>query len=229
MTALHPSQTATRPADSVASARDLAVLAWAGIAAPVGAAVLFLGQDLLRDGVDPVAEPVSALSTGSGAWVQQLAFVLLGVLTMAHAVGLHLGMRRSRAGAAGPALLFAVGVAAVLGAAFPLTRAADGTLDPPSLGHGLAGTVFFLGTPVALLLLARRMRHDERWRSLARPVAVGAVVVLVAAVVVRVLTFPDAGPLEQYFGLAQRLLVLGLLFPLRIVVAARLLAVARDR
>lgn len=229
MTDLRTPDTTARPAATVAAPRDLAVLAWAGIAGPVVTAVLFIGQDLLRDGVDPVAEPVSALSAGPGGWVQQLSFVLLGVLTMAHAVGLHLGMRPSRGGAAAPALLFVVGVAAVLAAAFPITRAADGTLNPPSVGHGVAGTVFFLGTPVALLLLARRMRHDERWRSLARPLTVGAGSLLVAALVVRVLTLPDVGPLEEYFGLVQRLLVLGLLYPLRIVVAARLLAVARGR
>lgn len=224
MTALRTSE--ITGSTTVAAPRDLAGLAWAGIAGPVIFAVLFLGQDLVRDGVDPIAEPVSALSTGSGGWIQQLGFVVLGVLTMAHAVGLHLGMAPSRRGAAGPVLLFAAGLAAVLAAAFPIDRAADGTLDVP-VGQIIAGMVFFLGTPVALLLLARRMRHDERWRSLARPLAVGAVALLVAAAARRGLTFPGAGPLEDYGGLAQRLLLLGLLYPLRIVVAVRLLTVAR--
>lgn len=214
------------PPETVVAPRHLAALAWAGIAGPVLFTLVFLGQDLLREGVEPVAEPVSALSARSGGWIQQLNFVVFGVLTMAHAVGLHLGMRPSRRGWLGPAVLFVAGVAAVMAAAFPVAEAVDGELDVP-VGHMAAGTVFFLGTPVALLLLSRRMRHDERWRTVATPVLVLAVAVLVVAVGMRALVVSEDAPLFDYFGLAQRLLVIGLLFPARILVAQRLLTVAR--
>lgn len=222
--------TAARPSptQTVVAPRHLAALAWAGIAGPVLFTLVFLGQDLLRAGVDPVGEPVSALSARSGGWVQQLNFVMFGVLTMAHAVGLHCGMRPSRRGWAGPTVLFLTGVAATLAAAFPVAEAAGGDLEVP-VGHMAAGTLFFFGSPVALLLLSRRMRHDDRWRSLAGSTVLLSVALLLVAVAMRVLVVAEDAPLFDYFGLAQRLLVIGLLFPARVLVAQRLLTVARTQ
>ena len=75
----------------------LAALAWAGIVAPVLFIATFLAQEALRRGeFNPVAEPVSALEAGPSGWVQQLNFVVFGLLTMAHATGLHRGMRPAR-------------------------------------------------------------------------------------------------------------------------------------
>ena len=70
----------------------LAALAWAGIVAPVLFTATFLAQEALRrDEFSPVAQPVSALEVGPYGWVQQVNFVVLGLLTMAHAIGLHEG------------------------------------------------------------------------------------------------------------------------------------------
>ena len=58
----------------------------------------------------PIAEPVSALEAGPNGWVQQVNFVVFGVLTIAFALGLHRGLRPTRAGIVGPALLFLSGI-----------------------------------------------------------------------------------------------------------------------
>jgi hypothetical protein len=44
----------------------------------------------------------------------------------------------------------------------------------------------------------------------------------------RVLVVPDGAPLHDWVGLAQRLLILVILFPCRIVLAIRLLHVTED-
>ena len=80
-------------------ARRIALLAWAGIIGPVLFTVMFLAQDAFRiDEYSPLAEPVSALEAGPNGWIQQVNFVVFGVLTVAFAVGLHLGVRPTRAG-----------------------------------------------------------------------------------------------------------------------------------
>ena len=82
--------------------------AWAGIIGPALFTAAFLVQEVFRRGeYDPLAEPISALEAGPNGWIQQINFVVFGLLTIAFAVALHRGMRPIRAGIAGPALLFA--------------------------------------------------------------------------------------------------------------------------
>ena len=206
----------------------LPALAWAGIVGPILFAVVFLALEALqRDQFGPVAEPVSALEVGPNGWVQQLNFVVFGLLTMAHAIGLHRGMGSARGGWAGPALLFITGVAALVSGAVPWREDAAGITYAPG-GHIVGGMIFFLGSPAALIVLSRRMRHDPSWRGLA-PYTLGSGLVLLAlAVVGAVFVRPDAAPLHDWAGLVQRT-VLAVLFPCRIALGVRLLSIAAPR
>ena len=118
--------------------------AWAGIIGPALFTASFLVQEAFRRGeYDPLAEPVSALEAGPNGWIQQINFVVFGLLTIAFSVGLHRGMRPIRGGIAGPALLFLSGVGLLLAAAFPLSEDAAGVTIRPA-GHLVAGSTFFL-------------------------------------------------------------------------------------
>ena len=131
--------------------------AWAGILGPVLFTAAFLAQEAFRRGeYDPVAEPVSALEAGPTGWIQQLNFVVSGLLTMAFAVGLHRGLRATRAGIVGPALLFVSGIAFLLAAAFPLREDGAGVMYDPG-GHVVAGFTFFLSSPLGLIVVSRRL------------------------------------------------------------------------
>jgi hypothetical protein len=60
------------------------ILAWAGIAAPVIFTAVFLVQEAFRrEEYDLLAEPVSALEAGAAGWIQQVNFVIFGLLTIA--------------------------------------------------------------------------------------------------------------------------------------------------
>jgi hypothetical membrane protein len=81
----------------------IAVLAVAGIVGPLLFTVTFVVQGLFRlDEYSPIAELVSALEAGPGGWVQQVNFVVFGLLTVVFSVGLHVGLRPTRWGVIGP-------------------------------------------------------------------------------------------------------------------------------
>jgi hypothetical protein len=202
-------------------------LAWAGIIGPILFTVVFLAQEALRRGeYHPVAEPVSALEAGPNGWIQRLNFLVFGLLTMAHAIGLHRGMRPARGGWIGPALLFVTGMGALMSTAFPWREDAAGVAYSP-VGHIVGGMIFFLGSPAALIVLSRRMRHDPSWRGLAEYTLGSGLVLFALAVVGTGFVRPDTAPLHDWAGLYQRIMVVALLFPCRIALGVRLLSITR--
>ena len=210
-------------------ARRLRAAAWAGLVGPALFTAAFLVQEAFRrDEYSPMAEPVSALEAGPHGWVQQVSFVVFGVLTMAFAWGLHRGMAPTKGGFAGPAALFVTGIGLFVAAAVPIREDAAGVSITPT-GHLVGGTLFFLVSPVALILLSRRMRRDPVWRDLSTYTLVAGLAMVAAAAVMMTLVVPDDAPLHDKAGLAQRLIILALLFPCRMVMAGRLLRVARGR
>jgi hypothetical membrane protein len=83
----------------------MVALAAAGIVATVVFAVVAIAQGLIRPGYSFVAHPVVALVDGPTGWVQDVNFVVLGAAVIASAIGLQYGVRPSRWGSLGPALL----------------------------------------------------------------------------------------------------------------------------
>jgi hypothetical membrane protein len=209
------------------SLSGLAAAAWAGIVGPIVFTATFLVQEVYRgDEYDRMSEVVSALEAGPHGWVQQVNFVVFGLLTVGFAIGLHRGLRRTRGGLVGPALLVVSGLGSLISGLFPLREDAAGVTYDPG-GHVVGGFTFFLASALALLALAPRLRRDPAWRSLA-PWTLAAGVAAVAGFVVNgALVIPDDAPLHDWAGLAQRTLVLLVLFPCRIALASRLLRVAR--
>ena len=204
----------------------IAALAWAGIIGPVLFTATFLAQEAFRiDEYSPLAEPVSALEAGPNGWVQQVNFVVFGLLTMAYAVGLHLGVRPTSGGIAGPALLFVSGIGLLLAAIFPLKEDAAGVTYDPG-GHMVAGITFFLSSAVGLVVLSRRLARDPRWQGLSRYTVAAGVVALAGFVVNGALVIPESAPLHDWAGSVQRVLILAVLFPCRIILALRLRQVA---
>jgi hypothetical membrane protein len=207
----------------------IAPLAWAGIIGPVVFTASYLVQEALRRGeYSPIAEPVSALEAGPNGWVQQVTFFVFGILTMAFAIGLHRGLRPTRPGTVGPVMLFVSGIGLILAAVFPLREDAAGVTYDPG-GHIVAGLMFFMTSSVGLIVLSRGLARDPRWRSIANYVLAAGAVALAGFVAMGALVMPDDAALHDWAGLGQRLLILVVLFPCRIVLSLRLLQVATGR
>ena len=204
----------------------LRVAGWAGIAAPVLFTVTFLAQEMVRHDFDPLRLPVSALEAGPHGWVQQISFVVFGVLTIVFAVGLHRGLRTTRRGIAGPILFGVSGVAALAAGAFPLELDDAGHVYDPG-GHSVAGFAFFLTSALALVVLSRRVAADPAWSRLAAWTLGAGIACLVGFVVMGSLVVPDDAPLHDWVGLGQRVIILLALFPARIALSIRLLKTGR--
>ena len=136
-------------------------------------------------------------------------------------------MLPTRRGVAGPVLLALTGIGALIAAIFPLYENAVGVTQFP-VGHQVGGSMFFLVSPIALIMLSGRMRHDPAWRPLAPYTFLSGLVLVALAVVTLGLVLPDDAPLHDWAGLVQLITILAVLFPCRIILGIRLLRVARS-
>jgi hypothetical membrane protein len=203
--------------------------AWTGIIGPVLFTATFVALELVRGSdYDRVTETVSALEAGPHGWVQQVNFVAFGVLTIAFATGLHRAVAPTRLGLAGPVLLALSGVATFLAAAVPVREDAAGATYSPA-GHVVAGTMFFATSALALVVLSGRFRADTRWSGLAGYAAAAGGAALIGFVLMGALVMPDGAPLHEYAGLAQRALILLVVFPCRVILSVRMLRLARSK
>lgn len=196
--------------------------ALAGLVGPVLFTLAFLIQEAFRRSeFSPVSEPVSALEAGPNGWIQQVNFVVFGLMMLAFAVGLDRGVAPTKAGTLGPVLLGVASVGLLLAAAFPLREDAAGVTYDPG-GHFVAGLTFFLSTSLAMLVLSRRLSQDPQWRGLATYTAACGVIAVIGFVAMGRFAIPDDAPLHDYAGLAQRLVILLVTFPCLVALALRL-------
>ena len=199
----------------------LTPLALAGIVAPCLFTVLVVVQAAIQPDYSHVHMPISALAAWPAGWVQNLNFYVFGTLTIAFAVGLHLGLRPTREGVVGPAVLVMSGVGAVLAGVFPMLRGTDGAVVEP-IGHAVAAIMTFLGAGIGFIVVSRRMRRDPHWASVAGLTLASGVAIILMFLLMAALAVPQNGPLHRWFGLLQRA-VLTVWFPWQIALAVRLL------
>jgi hypothetical membrane protein len=209
----------------LSSVKDvMTTLALAGIVAPLWFIALVLLQSLMHPDYSHVALPISALAAWPAGWLQNLNFVVFGLLMSAYAVGLHRGVRPMRGGWIALALFLVSGAGLVLAGIFAWSRGGTDFVVPT--GHLVAALMSFLGAALGLVAISRRMVTDSRWRGVAGYTAASGLAMLVLFFALGLLAVPDEAPLHRWAGLGQRLVVL-IWFACTIVDAVRLLGIAR--
>ncbi len=205
----------------------LELLAAAGIIGPVLFAVGFLLQDVLRtdsrNGSTPMVQMMSALTTGPYGWVQQVNFVVFGLLLIAFAVGLSQGVQKARLSWLGPTLVAWNGVELAIAGLFPLREDATGRIYDPIGVHNVNGRLFFLCIGVVLVVLSWQLARDQRWRGLAAYTLASGIVLVVLDLV---LAQKARAPLHPWASLLQQMVFI-LWGGCLVVLALRLWRLAR--
>lgn len=201
-------------------------LAAAGIAGPLIFTVVAVAHSLLRSDHSLVALPISALAVGPSGWVQNVNFVICGLLFLAYPIGLHLRIRQTRWGVVGPALLVVSGAGLVLAGLFPAVDA-SGNLTYDSLGHTVASFMAFLGTGGGFIVMWRRLAGDPSWRNLATYTLSSGVAIVVLVFAFGALAEEPGAPLHPWIGLFQWVIV-AVWITCTVVLCLRLLRVTRS-
>src|SRR6516164_726131 len=168
----------------------LPVRAWLLLAAGTAGGLLFTGvylaEGATRAGYRAVAQPISALSLGPGGWVQQLNFIVFGLLVCASAAGWRAALAPGRGAVAFPALRVIAGVGLLMDGLFaqdPSGGYPPGVPVGASTVHGQLHTLFAMITITALaagcFVLAARFAAEPAWRSWAVPAAAAGVATIV--------------------------------------------------
>jgi hypothetical protein len=210
----------------------LSVRAWlllaAGTAGGLAFTGVYLAEGATRAGYQALAQPISALSLGPGGWVQQLNFIVFGVLVCLSAAGWRAALAPGRGALAFPVLRVIAGAGLVMDGLF--TQDPSGGYPPGARAgvptvHGQLHTLFAMITITALaggcFVLAARFAAapgGRRWAAFAA--AAGA------ATIVSIAAFGAAGGHGGLAGLWERAAG-GATTVLTVAVLARLAAASR--
>lgn len=195
------------------------LLAIAGIVGPVLFLVVLLAQDLLRRDYDPLAAATADPMIGPWGWVQQANFVMLGLLLVAFAVGLHRGVRAAGPGVMAPAIVALSGLGLVVAGFFPMTAHAS---DLVSTIRGVNNAIFAVSVGVGLIVMSWWFVRDVRWRGLADYAAATGIAWFVLARITGAVAESGEAP----YGLLRRVMLTAWLSCV-VVLALRLRRVAR--
>ena len=208
----------------------LSVQAWLLLAAGTAGGLVFTGAYLAegatRAGYQTLAQPISALSLGPGGWVQQLNFIIFGVLVCLSAAGWRAVLAPGRGAVAFPVLRVIAGAGLVMDGLFAQDPSGgyppDARTGVPTV-HGQVHTLFAMITITALVsgcfVLASRFAAEPGWRRWAVfAVAAGvATIVFIAAFGAAGGHGGLAGLWERAAGAATSALTLAVLIRLAII------------
>lgn len=176
--------------------------------------IAFLVQGATRAHYDPLRHPVSSLALGGLGWIQSATFIVVGLLTLAFALGLRAGLRPLGRSTLVPVLIGAHGLG-LIGAGLFVTDPVSG-YPPGSPGmlltntthgtlHDLASIPTFVAWPLACLVLAV---HLLRWHRPGWALYSGATgLVFVGAFVLASMGFAQVEPFVELGGLFQRIAI----------------------
>jgi hypothetical protein len=200
-------------------------LAAAGVCAPILFVIGFVMQGFLRTdlrlGYNPIAQEVSDLTAGPFGWVQQVNFLVFGLLIIAFGVGLYQGVRKALPWMVGPALVIWNGIELMIAGFFPRSENAAGHIYDPLGVHMMNGMLFFLSIGIVFVILSLQLARDERWRNLAIYTRVTGILVFVLNVLNGFFAEAAGDPLHPWLGLFQRT-ILAVWFLCLIILALRL-------
>ncbi len=204
---------------SAARPMGLRFYALCGVIAPILFTITVIILGLLRPGYSHVSQAISELgSVGApNAVVQDANFVLLGLLVIAFAYGLHRGIGDGKGSRLGPILVAVFGAVAAIGdGIFPL----PGPLHQPFF---IVGVIAFMA---GILIISRRLKQHTSWIGY-RLYSLGTGVIAIILFLVLLSYAISTGGTGPWFGALQRIFVAPLFLWIE-VMAIRLLRLSNQ-
>jgi hypothetical membrane protein len=121
-------------------------------------------------------------------------------------IGLHLGVRQTRWGVVGPALLVLSGAGLLLAGVFPAVDA-SGAFSTEQVGHTVASFMAFLGTGIGFIVMSQRLAGDPRLRHLATYALANGIAIVVLFFGFGALAEESGALLHPWMGLFQWVMV----------------------
>ncbi|HLJ80934.1 MAG TPA: DUF998 domain-containing protein [Ktedonobacterales bacterium] len=148
--------------------------------------VAYVIEGFSRPGYNWLQQPISALSLGPGGWVQQVNFVVFGILLVLSAVGWRRVLTPGRASLGFPLLQGLIGLCLIVVGVFsqdPLPGYPPGAVPTAPTVHGTihadVAYVLFVALAVGCFVLARRFTVEPYWgRRWARYSVITGVIIL---------------------------------------------------
>ncbi|MEN6330156.1 MAG: DUF998 domain-containing protein [Methanobacteriaceae archaeon] len=172
--------------------------AYCGILAPVLFTILVITASLLRPGYSQTLNFISDLGVGSYAFLQNLNFIIFGLLSVGLALGLEGGLphRKRRSTKAGITLVILFGLMVMMAGVFP----EDYLLQVP---HNLVSALAFLFIIAAQLLVWKGLKDADTslWGGYRTYCLVSGILSILLLVVLRVAISTDS----DYQGAVQRI------------------------
>lgn len=162
--------------------RNAAYLAMCGAAVPLVFAAMVIVGGVVQEGYSHASQAISELGgvEAGSPLVQNLNFVITGILVMVFAIGLHHAPGLQGGAMKGPVLIGVFGlVTAVAQPVFSCDAGCEGATGI-GLAHNITGVASFLSVVAGIWLMGKRFRITEGWESYAKPSRMTAVAALVA-------------------------------------------------
>jgi Protein of unknown function (DUF998) len=183
--------------------------AWAGMAVPVTFVGVILVEGLLRPGYDSASMFASALSLGPRGWVQQVNFIVTGVLFLVFARGV--AAEFGAKGRVGASLLVIMGLCLFPAGIFAMdpisgspANASWSRMTPHSQLHYAFSAVFFSLAPASCFVFFGRFRREPHWRPLARWTLATGILLVLEIGVLKIGMTTATGGFSRWVGLVQR-------------------------
>lgn len=218
-------------AKSSQTASVVRLLAICGIVAPILFTTVVVVLGSLQPGYSHLSQTISSLGSeqlgAAHAAIQNINFVVTGMLMLAFAFGLQRGIGDGKGSKVGPVLVAYWGMALIASGFFQQGNLRVFTPTTIMQGwagglHNLAGLTGFAASAAAALVLPRRLKTDARWRSYGSFSVVAGLLMIVFLVGF----MQSFGLVPAYTGAIQRLMV-GTILLWTEVMAIRLFQISR--
>jgi hypothetical membrane protein len=139
----------------------------AGVIGPALFWLVVIVDGATKPGYDARTQTISELALGERGWAQSANFIVLGLLMLTFAAGLHQLFPAGKASVCGPPLIALFGLGFVASGIFPTDPPRGGATELTTSGaiHDLAFLVILAAVIVACFVFARRFRQEPNWRG----------------------------------------------------------------